>query len=191
MEFYWSWCRFCSKSICRKSLWRKNDKYEVWVNAMQFWDRGPALFCRSVAQQLCTLILLYFSTIWVTWRNFTILLSCILHWVIVCTFMYFTSSVFHFFCISLFLYFTSSVFHFFCISLLLYFTDIYNGQRHCAVSCRIAASLFLPLLPPSLSNNPHMFLFNIIIFIILVIIIVIIIAIVIIVIIDITLLQLS
>ena len=173
MEFYWSWCRFCSKSICRKSLWRKNDKYEVWVNAMQFWDRGPALFCRSVAQKLCTLILLYFSTIWVTWRNFTILLSCILHWV--CTFMYFTSSVFHFFC----------------ISLLLYFTDIYNGQRHCAVSCRIAASLFLPLLPPPLSNNPHMFLFNIIIFIILVIIIVIIIAIVIIVIIDITLLQLS
>ena len=118
MEFYWSWCRFCSKSICRKSLWRKNDKYEVWVNAMQFWDRGPALFCRSVAQKLCTLILLYFSTIWVTWRNFTILLSCILHWVIVCTFMYFTSSVFHFFCISLFLYFTSSVFHFFCISLI-------------------------------------------------------------------------
>ena len=39
----------------------------------------------------CTLILLYFSTMSVSWRNF--FLSCILFWV--CTFMYFTSSVFH------------------------------------------------------------------------------------------------
>ena len=101
------------------------------------------------------------------------------------TSMYFTLSmyiyIFHFLCISRLLYFTSSVFHFFCISLLLYFTDIYNGQRHCAVSCRIAASLFLPLLPPSLFNNPHMLLFNIIDITLLVIIIII----------DITLLQLS
>ena len=29
MDFYWSLGR-CSKSIWRKSVWRKNDKYEVW-----------------------------------------------------------------------------------------------------------------------------------------------------------------
>ena len=29
MEFYRNLCRFCSKFVWRKSLWRKNDKYEV------------------------------------------------------------------------------------------------------------------------------------------------------------------
>ena len=58
------------------------------------------------------------------------------------------------------------------------------------MSCRIAASLFLPLLPPSLFNNPHMLLFNIIDITLLVIIIDITLL-VIIIIIDITLLQLS
>ena len=40
MEFYWSLCRFCSKSmwkksVRRKSVWRKNDKYEVWIKITQ------------------------------------------------------------------------------------------------------------------------------------------------------------
>ena len=30
MEFYRNLCRFCSKFVWRKSVWRKNDKYEVW-----------------------------------------------------------------------------------------------------------------------------------------------------------------
>ena len=30
MAFYRNLCRFCSKFVWRKSLWRKNDKYEVF-----------------------------------------------------------------------------------------------------------------------------------------------------------------
>ena len=33
MEFYRNLCRFCSKFVWRKSLWRKNDKYEVCNSA--------------------------------------------------------------------------------------------------------------------------------------------------------------
>ena len=29
MEYYQNSCRFCSKFVWRKSMWRKNDKYEV------------------------------------------------------------------------------------------------------------------------------------------------------------------
>ena len=33
MAFYQNLCRFCSKFVWRKSLWRKNDKYEVCFSA--------------------------------------------------------------------------------------------------------------------------------------------------------------
>ena len=34
MEFYRNLCRFCSKFVWRKSLWRKNDKYEVCLKSL-------------------------------------------------------------------------------------------------------------------------------------------------------------
>ena len=36
MEFYQNLCRFFSKFVWRKSLWRKNDKYEVCFHALLF-----------------------------------------------------------------------------------------------------------------------------------------------------------
>ena len=49
MEFYRNLCRFCSKFVWRKSLWRKNDKYEVWLLLMlRLVLRKALAICRNM-----------------------------------------------------------------------------------------------------------------------------------------------
>ena len=51
MAFYRNLCRFCFKFVWRKSLWRKNDKYEV---CYQFYTNAPIVAYNCKLELLCT-----------------------------------------------------------------------------------------------------------------------------------------